>query len=184
VTFTDGFFAPLEREFVNKIAQIWKWSPRKIDKILEEAEGFKPNCSDNNEEQKPLSFAARLLKNEYTSPLSRAVIHLAQQLVPETIERKIEQLEREILLQGPEYGKAIEQCAKIANEDYEFAESALNQTKSALSNLGNNLKQTIEQIQHKNNNSAKANTAKEVANQLESSREALAAEIIKELENV
>ncbi|MCU0536612.1 MAG: 50S ribosome-binding GTPase [Hydrococcus sp. Prado102] len=184
IAYTDGFFAPLEREVVNKIAQIWRWSPREIDKILEEAEGFKPKLSNNNEAQEQLSFAARLLKNEYRSSLSRAVIHLAKQLAPETIERKIEQLEREILLKGPEYDKAIEQCAKIAKEDYKFAELALNKTESELSNLANNLKQTIEQIQHKNSNNAKANTAKEVANQLESSREWLKAEIVRELENV
>jgi uncharacterized tellurite resistance protein B-like protein/GTP-binding protein EngB required for normal cell division len=184
IAYTDGFFASLEREFVNKIVQIWKWSPREIDKILEEAEGFKPKRSNNNEEQEQLSFAARILKNEYTSPLSRAVIHLAKKLAPEMIERKIEQLEREILLKGPEYDKAIEHCAKIAKEDYKFAELALNKTESALSNIANNLKQTIEQIQYKNNNSAKANTAREVANQLEISRESLTAEIIRELENV
>jgi uncharacterized tellurite resistance protein B-like protein/GTP-binding protein EngB required for normal cell division len=184
IAYTDGFFAPLEREFVNKIAQIWKRSPKEIDKILEEAEGFRPKLSNNNEAQEQLSFAARLLKNEYKSPLSRAVIHLAKKLAPETIERKIEQLEREILLKGPEYDSAIELCAKIAKEDYKFVELALNQTESALSNLASNLKQTIEQIQYKNNNSAKANTAKEVANQLESSRESLTAEIIKELGNV
>jgi tellurite resistance protein len=184
IAYTDGFFAPLEREFVKQIAQIWKWSPKKIDKILEEAEGFKPKLFNNHEEQEQLSFAARLLKNEYTSPLSRAVLHFTKQLFPEAIERKIEQLEREIILKGPEYDKAIEQCAKIAKEDYKFAELALNKTESALSNLANNLKKTIEQIQHKNSNKAKANTAKEVANQLEISRESLTAEIIRELENV
>jgi uncharacterized tellurite resistance protein B-like protein len=50
IAYTDGFFAPLEKEFVKKIAQIWKWSPKEIDKILEDAEGFKPKLSNNEQE--------------------------------------------------------------------------------------------------------------------------------------
>lgn len=183
----DGYFAPLERKLVNEICQLWHWKPQEIDKLLEEAEKFQPRHLFNgksNDEPTELSFAARLLKNEKKSPLSRAIIGFAAQIAPDTIGQTIKKLEREILLAGPEYDLAIEQCAKIAKEDYLFAKSSLQKADSALRELGENLKQTIEQIQQKTSDQGKANTAKEVAIQLESSRQALTAEIIEKLEDV
>lgn len=141
--------------------------------------------SSNDDDNQPnLSFAARLLRNEKKSALSRAVITMATKLAPDTIGRKIEQLEREILLSGPEYDEAIEQCAKNASEDYKYAEEALEGTKSVLKELGQNLLQVIQEIQPKTNGNGKATTAKEVAKQLNSSTQYLTNEIITNLENV
>ncbi len=170
IAYADGFFAPLEREMVERIAHIWNWPTGEIDRIIQEAQGMTVKRSSNDDDNQPnLSFAARLLRNEKKSALSRAVITMATKLAPDTIGRKIEQLEREILLSGPEYDEAIEQCAKIASEDYKYAEKALEGTKSVLKELGQNLLQFIQEIQPKTNGNGKATTAKEVAKQLNTS---------------
>ena len=179
----DGYFAPLERKLVNKICEVWHWKPQDVEKLLEKAENFKPN-KKTEEDQRELSFTAKLLKNEQKSPLSRAIIGFAAKISPETIGQTVKKLEREILLAGPEYDQAIAQCAKIAQEDYKFAASALQKVNSTLRKLASDLKQTIEQIQQKNKTENKANTANEVAKQLELSRRSLTAEIIEELETV
>lgn len=83
IAYVDGYFTPLEREMVDRIGQIWYWSSRDIQNLLEEAQGFQPQRS-NDDSPAELSFAARLLKNEKKSPLSRAIINLAAQVAPET----------------------------------------------------------------------------------------------------
>lgn len=183
IAYADGFFAPLEREMVEQIAQIWNWSDGEIERIIQEAQGVTVKRS-SNDNQSNLSVAARLLRNARKSALSRAVINMATQLAPDTIGREVEQLDREILLSGPEYAEAIEQCAKIAGEDYKYAKVALEETKSVLKDLGRNLLQVIQEIQQKTNSSGKATTAKEVAKQLDNSTHALANEIINKLESV
>lgn len=92
-----------------------------------------------------------------------------------------EKIKQETLLAGEEYSKAVENCSKIAQEDYQYAELAFNKTKATLNTLKINLEEVISTIENKN---SKAATAKEVAKQLEDSKQSLDAEIIKKLENV
>lgn len=185
IAYIDGFFAPLEREMVEQVARIWNWSSGDIDRIIQEAQEFTVQRSSSNvEEQSNLSFAARLLKNEKKSALSRAVISMATKLSPDTIGRKVEQLEREILLSGPEYDVAIEQCAKIAKEDYMYTELALNKTKDTLEDLGQNLSQAMQELYRKTNGKGKASSAREVATQIHNSTQFLTNEIIVNLERV
>jgi tRNA U34 5-carboxymethylaminomethyl modifying GTPase MnmE/TrmE/uncharacterized tellurite resistance protein B-like protein len=184
LAYVDGFFSPLEREMIEQVARIWQWSAGEIQRLLEEAEGFTANRSVNNDnEQIELSVGARLLRGA-ESILSRSLVTKLAEIAPENVGRRIEQLQQEILLAGPEYDEAIRQCAAIAREDYKFAEVALKGAGSALTNLGRNIQQAIEEIQHKTTGKGQATTAKEVAKQLENTRKALTAEIIKEIESV
>ena len=68
---------------------------------------------------------------------------MARKIAPKTIGRTIEKLEREILLSGPEYDEAIQQCAKIAQEDYQYAKTALQRASETLKELENNLSMTV-----------------------------------------
>jgi tRNA U34 5-carboxymethylaminomethyl modifying GTPase MnmE/TrmE len=184
LAYIDGFFSPLEREMVEQVAQIWNWSAGEIQRLIEEVEGFTANRSINNDNNQPeLSVGARFLKGA-ESILSRALVTKLAEIAPENVGRRIEQLQQEILLAGPEYDNAIRQCAAIATEDYKFAEVALKGAGSALTNLGRNIQQALEEIQHKTTGKGKATTAKEVAKQLEDTRKALTADIIKEIESV
>jgi GTP-binding protein EngB required for normal cell division len=181
----DGFFSPLEQEMVEQIAQIWNWPNNRIEQIINQAENFLPvQSSDNNDERSRLSWAAWLLKNIDKFPFLHTLLAKGKKLAPETIGRKIEQIEREILLYGPEYNEAIQHCAKIASEDYQFAELALHRTESALSDLAENLQQASQRIDRTTKGKGQANNAKDVAKQLEISIEALNGKIIKELEKI
>jgi tRNA U34 5-carboxymethylaminomethyl modifying GTPase MnmE/TrmE/uncharacterized tellurite resistance protein B-like protein len=184
LAYIDGFFSPLEREMVEQVAQIWNWSAGEIQRLIEEVEGFTANRSINDDNnQTELSVGARFLKGA-ESILSRALVTKLAEIAPENVGRRIEQLQQEILLAGPEYDDAIRQCAAIATEDYKFAEVALKGAGSALTNLGRNIQQAIEEIKDKASSKGQATTAKEVAKQLENTKKALTTEIIKEIEGV
>lgn len=124
IAYIDGFCSPLEREMAELVARVWNLPTDEIQRLIEEAQDFTANRSrgDNNDQQK-LSFGARLLKGT-DSPLSRWLVNKVADIAPE-IGRRIEQLQQEILLAGPEYDEAIQRCAAIATEDYKFAEVAL-----------------------------------------------------------
>lgn len=177
----DGYFAPLEREMIYKIGQVWHWSKNEIDKIIQEAKSKQPPKDNKENEEEELSLAARFLESGYKSGLSRAIINLVVKISPDAIKETVSKLEREILIKGPEYEKAIEHCSKIAREDFNFAYKALAQVDKALRELANNLENTIRQIENRTNNKGQANTAKEIAQQLDYSRQALKQNIIKEL---
>ncbi|MFB2875289.1 GTPase [Floridanema aerugineum] len=184
LAYIDGFFSPLEREMVEKVAQHWKWSKKKLQQLIEEAEGFTTNRSINEEnEPSQLSFGARLLKGT-ESLLSCTLVDNLAKIAPENVGRRIEELRKEILLAGPEYDEAIERCATIANEDYKFAEVALKAASSALYNLGKGIQNELQTLQTKTSGNSQAKSAAEVAKQLETTRKALTAEIIKEIETV
>ena len=182
IAYADGYFAPSEREMLDRLASIWNWSSTEIDRIITEAENSGDRIKSNKDSnQTKLSFAARLFKNEQKSALSRAVIDMASKAAPEAIGKKVERLEREILLSGPEYDEAIAHCSKIAQEDYQYAELAFKKTESTLKTLILSLGEVILRIENKN---SKAKTAKEVAKQLEESRKSLDTHIIQELDKV
>ena len=136
-----------------------------------------------SKEESELSVAAHLLKGA-DSVLSHAIADNLSKVAPEGIGRKIEQLRRKILLTGPEYNQAIQECAVIANEDYKYAENSLKHTYSTLKNLAKNIHNTTEVIQNNKSNNGQANTAKEVAKQLATTRDYLKIETLKELEGV
>ena len=90
-------------------------------------------------------------------------------------------IRREVLLTGEEYSQAVENCSKIAKEDYQYAELAFNKTEATLNTLIFSLKEVISKIENKN---SKATTAKEIAKQLKDSKQSLDTQIIKKLAKV
>ena len=181
IAYADGYFAPSERAMINRLASIWNWSSIEIDRIIAEAKSLEDRVSNKKDNKSELSFAAKLFQNEQKSALSRAVIDMASKAAPEAIGKKVERLEREILLSGKEYDEAIKHCSKIAREDYQYAELAFKKTESTLKTLMLSLGEVILRIENKN---SKAKTATEVAKQLEESKEQLNTQILKELEQV
>lgn len=183
IAYVDGYFSPLEREVVNQIAQLWGISQREIEKMLEEAQGFKNWQTHTDNEDDQLSVGARLLKGA-ESILSRSLITKLAELAPENIGQRIEQLQREVLLSGPEYDDAIQQCSKIASEDFKYSVQALNLTNTALKELSKGIQQVIEGIKQKTTGLGEYQTAKGVAEQLEQTRQQLSIEILHDLEAV
>lgn len=182
IAYVDGYFSPLERIVVDQIAKLWGVSEDDIEQKLEKAQGFSRQ-SLQTEEKDELSIGAQLLKGA-ESLLSKALVTKLTELAPEHIGEKVERLQREILLSGPEYDEAIQQCAKIASEDFQYSNKALSRTYQSLRNLGQGLQQTINEIKRKTTGQGQYQTAKEVAKQLDLTKKSLLAEILRDLENV
>ncbi|MEA5489348.1 MULTISPECIES: GTPase [Pseudanabaena] len=183
IAYVDGFFSPLEREMVEKIADIFGCS-QQLQDIIEAAEEFRANCvnDDGSEnESSKLSLGAVILKGA-ESLLSRSIVQKLGQIAPENIGRKIEKLQREILLSGEEYDSAIKQCGDIAREDYQFSELSLNRTLQSLDKLKINIQKRLSVVQHQSSGKGTSSSAKEVFALLEETRKALTTEIIKEIE--
>lgn len=182
IAYVDGFFSPLEREMVDLVAEIWNWQTKEVERLIQETEGLGTSSTiDNDEkEQLQLSFGARLLK-QADSILSHRLVDKLGEIAPENVGQKIERLRREILLTGAEYDDAIEQCAAVAVEDYQFATLALKRTGLALQDLGKGIQKQLEAVNSRKN--TKGEAAK-VANQLENTRKSLTVDIIKEIESV
>jgi len=182
IAYVDGFCSALERQMAEQVAGIWNWPTGEVQRQFAEVGAFSDTrfVGEHNQQQKP-SICARFLKGA-DSLLSRELVDNIAKLTGS--EQIVKQIRREILLTGPEYDEAIRQCAVIADEDYKFAKSALKKALSALSNLEKNIQVAIEDIKHKTSGKGQATTAKEVAKQLEDTRNALSAEIIKEMEIV
>jgi GTP-binding protein EngB required for normal cell division/uncharacterized tellurite resistance protein B-like protein len=182
LAYVDGSCSALEREMAEQVARIWNWPAGEVQRQLAEAAAFTDTrfIGEHNQQQK-VSFGARFLAGA-DSLLSRALVDNVAKLTGS--EQKLEQIRREILLTGPEYDEAIRQCAVIADEDYKFAEVALESTLSALNNLDANIQVALEDIKHKTGGKSQATTAKEVAKRLEDTRNSLSAEIIKEIKSV
>ncbi|MBF2077006.1 MAG: 50S ribosome-binding GTPase, partial [Synechococcales cyanobacterium T60_A2020_003] len=185
IAYVDGYFSPLERELITRIAQFWNISPNAIEQILEHAQGLYEEQINNSgdEDKAALSVGAKILKRA-ESLLSRTLITKLADIAPEGVGQRIEQLQREILLAGPEYDEAIQQCAKIAKEDFKYSNQALRMTYEILRNLGNELQQDIQKIKQTTTGQGQYQTAKDVAEQLEKTRQSLSAEILRNLESV
>jgi uncharacterized tellurite resistance protein B-like protein/GTP-binding protein EngB required for normal cell division len=183
IAYVDGFFSPLEREMAEKIGDIFGCSEQLQD-IIEAAEEFRASCvnDDGSEnESSKLSLGAVILKGA-ESLLSRSLVQKLGQIAPESIGRKIEKLQREILLSGEEYDDAIKQCGDIAKEDYHFSEKSLNRTLESLDKLKSNIQKRLLIVQNQSSGKGTSSSAKEVFALLEETRKALTTEIIKEIE--
>jgi uncharacterized tellurite resistance protein B-like protein/GTP-binding protein EngB required for normal cell division len=183
IAYVDGYFSPLERQVVNQIAQNWGIYEYEIAQMLEEAQGFGQWQESTDEADEQLSVGARLLKGT-ESILSRSLITKLAELAPENIGQRIERLQREILLSGPEYDDAIQQCAKVAREDFGYSDKALRLTFITLKDLGNGIQQVIHNLKQKTTGQRQYQTAKDVANQLEQTQQYLSAKVLHDLETV
>ncbi|AUT03759.1 GTPase [Nostoc sp. CENA543] len=184
IAYVDGYCSPSEKEMVNHVAKIWNWSDTEITNLLEGAKNFSTVQNIYNDIEKyELSVGARLLKG-VDSLLSRALVDNLTQIVPKSLGHKVKKLRKEILLSGAEYEKATQKCKSIATEDYKYTEKSLQSAYTSLKNLVENIQQTTELIHKKTSNKGQANKAKEVAQQLEVTKNALSAEVIKKLEGV
>lgn len=83
-----------------------------------------------------------------------------------------------------DYQSAIHRCAEIAHEDFPFAESALQAAEATLDNLKAGIQEKLKAIENKTSSNAKAEIAKEITQQLETTKQSLEVEICKKIESV
>ncbi|MHC5718975.1 MAG: GTPase, partial [Nostoc sp.] len=93
---------------------------------------------------------------------------------------------RNTLWNTQNYKSAIEQCTKIAQQDFKFTESALQAAKTTLDNLKIDIDIELNRltIEHKSSGNARAQTAQEVTKQLETTKQSLEVEIVKKIQDV
>ncbi|MHC5673518.1 GTPase [Nostoc sp.] len=93
---------------------------------------------------------------------------------------------RNTLWNTQNYKAAIEQCTKIAQQDFKFTESALQAAKTTLDNLKIDIDIELNRltIEHKSSGNARAQTAQEVTKQLETTKQSLEVEIVKKIQDV
>ena len=186
ITYADGYLAPLEKIAVDEIVRIWKFPQTKVDKAIANAEKHyrthrKNNLSGN--EKSDLSVGAKILKGAETV-FSRGLVRKFAEAAPSEIGQKIERLQREVLLAGPEYDEAVLRCAKIAAEDYEFAKSRLERTEKALEDLQLSINQQTQELQKSLLAGGRSGSAKEVIKQINATKEALESKIIQQLQKI
>jgi uncharacterized tellurite resistance protein B-like protein/putative ribosome biogenesis GTPase RsgA len=186
ITYADGYLAPLEKIAIDEIVEIWKFPQTKVDKAIAKVEQYYQTHRKNNlscNEKADLSVGAKILKGA-ESVFSRGLVKKIAEAAPSELGQKIERLQREVLLAGPEYDKAVLRCAKIASEDYEFAELRLKRTEKALEDLQISINLQTQELQKSLLAGGRSGSAKEVIKQINSTKEALESKIIQQLQKI
>jgi putative ribosome biogenesis GTPase RsgA len=185
VAHVDGNFSPLERDIIDTIAKIWNLSASNVQIAIAQADNnYRQSQSQKliKDERVELSLSAKVLKGA-ESVFSRGLVKKLAEAAPVDIGQKIEQLQREVLLSGPEYDEAIQKCAKIAREDYKFAELRLKQTGLVLQQLQENINIQIEKLQKLSLAGGKGGSAKEAIEQISQTKQALEVKILRQLQD-
>lgn len=184
LAYVDGLFSPLEQQMIAQVAQIWRWDATEVEQMLTQAQALQANRQkDKDSHTEKLSLSAILLMGA-ESILSRTLIAKLATFAPETLGRRIVQLQRQILLAGPDYEEAVQRNSIIAGEDYRFTETALTDIESTLINLNQTLQLTLKNLQQTINKQPTNPTTKELINHLNQTQKTLATEIGQELESV
>lgn len=184
LAYVDGLFSPLEQQMIAQVAQIWRRDATEVEQMLTQAQTLQANRQkDRDSHTEKLSLSAILLMGA-ESILSRTLIAKLATFAPETLGRRIVQLQRQILLAGPDYEEAVQRNSIIAGEDYRFAETALTDTESTLISLNQTLQLTLENLQQTINKQPTNPTTKELINHLNQTKKTLATEIGQELDSI
>jgi tRNA U34 5-carboxymethylaminomethyl modifying GTPase MnmE/TrmE len=184
-SYVDGYCDPLERDLLDEVAKKWGFTQKELNVFCAEGESAWAHIA---EEAEHLNYSQQFNLGEKVvlgadRLINGRLLKFMKKLKLETIRQKLETLENKILLSGPEYNKAIEECRQVAQEDIEFTSPALETTRDILQQLRNTLKIEMENI----TSSTKANTArtaKEVTAFLQETGTYLENEIFKNLEKV
>jgi putative ribosome biogenesis GTPase RsgA len=186
ITYADGYLAPLEKIAVDEIVRIWKFPQTKVDHAIANAEKYYQTHRQNNlsgNEKVDLSGSAKLVKFAQNF-VPKGLVKKIAEVAPSEIGQKIERLQREVLLAGPEYDEAVLRCAKIASEDYEFAKSRLERTEKALEDLQVSINRQTQELQKSLLAGGRSGSAKEVIKQINATKEALESKIIQQLQKI
>jgi len=179
----DGYVAPLEEAFIEQIAGFWNIPALEVKRLRLKARKQQYSQSVSNAMEDELSLGARLLQGT-ESVLSRELINRLSEIAPKGLGRQVRELQREILLAGPEYDSAISKCAEVAQKDYRFAEASLKSVRTVLNHLSGNLQDVLDQLSSSITLSGKAENLNAVVTQLDETRQELNETIFQELENI
>ena len=183
----DGYLAPVEKAFVNSVAKLWDFAEEDVERIRLHAQRTQRSSSKTKEgseiAEDDISRGAQILKGA-ESVLSRALVERLTKIAPQNLGRHVRRLQQEILLAGPEYDEAISNCAKVAKQDYKYAESRLKSTHKTLKLLKKDLQDVLDRLSSQVTDGEGGQSLEDVVSRLDATRKGLNDKILLELEHI
>jgi uncharacterized tellurite resistance protein B-like protein len=179
----DDYLAPVEKLFINRIAQIWNISEDEVNRLQLKARQRRRSQASSEIDQDDLSMGAQILKGA-ESLLSRALMRRLADIAPRSVGRKVHKLQQEILLAGSEYDEAIDRCARVAQKDYKIADSGLRSAHKTLKFLRKDLQDVLDRLSSQITQGSGGKTLSEVVGRLEATRDELDTRTVTELEHI
>lgn len=142
IALIDDYLDPAEEAALELSRQTW-------DITVDEMEQIKSGLHSRLENEKS---ALRPEDNEETahpffySKMAEGILKVAARLTRLETRERIQGFQTKLLLNGPEYSKAIEVCGKIAESDYKYVHPILEQSEKILHNLLTNIQHTVERM--------------------------------------
>lgn len=183
MAYIDGYLAPVEESFIQRIASIWNISEEEVERLRLSNVQIQHSQSASETEEGDLSTGAQILKGA-ESLLSRVLIERLTDIAPESLGRRVRKLQQEILLSGPEYSAAIAKCAKVAQKDYNAADTQLKSARKTLTVLREDLRNVLDQLNSQTSTAKGGKTLGDVVNRLEATRQELDKRTLKEIEHI
>lgn len=174
----DSYYAPIENDFIEQVASLWNIDLVEVKRLRTNAEQFPQPQSEHSEFESHSNSGTAFKKVELF------LAKWLKDIAPEAVGRRIDQLQEEVLLAGPEYKEAIEQCAEIAHKDYQLTARKLESASQALTLLNQNIDSALAQLGSQISRTGKAENLNSVVSQLESTRQNLRDTALKEIENL
>ena len=185
IAYSDGFCDVAEKEMINKIAKQWNIEQDDLEDFIDKAISIQKNLDISSislDYKQNMSLVEKVISKADTI-LSGRFLKALSKISSEKMKEKIKSTQNKMLLNGPEYDKAIENCQAIAKEDIKYAKPALNDTLSELNILKSSLSENIK-ILSINLNKSEAKTAKKVVDFIEGMEETLEKEIYRKLQEI
>jgi tellurite resistance protein/GTP-binding protein EngB required for normal cell division len=169
----DGSIEPAELAVIERLRAFWNVEKQKVEAIqaqaLIDAEAQR-RAKKTQEQSVTISGKTKFLKGLDTV-LSRKVVDVIVDTLGKDSTRKfIDEARTQILLQGPEYDAAIEQCKKIGLEDIGVVDKCLLTTQQALLTLEKDLDHVIASFTR---DYSQSSSASEVVNYLKGDKEVI-----------
>ncbi len=185
IAYSDGYLAPTEAEIINKIEKIWRLSKAEIhEAIIAAEESYRARQSHPSSQGSPsdMSLSAKAIRI-LEKTISRGAVKKLAEAAPSEIGETISRLQREVLLAGSDYDEAIQNCADIAQKDYQLIRAKLDHVNQALENLQASINKQAKNLEEflKSKGSG---SSREVMKQISATKDALAFKILEQLQRV
>jgi GTP-binding protein EngB required for normal cell division len=181
ISHIDGFYSESEKLYLNLWAKHWGVTSHEFETMLTEAQQFANNLGARSlRDRTRLSVAAQFLQT-FEKFVARSKIEEWVSQMPKQLNQYLDRLHQEMLLAGPDYETAVQHCARIAAEDYQFVQPALTKTEETLQQLANDLNQVIADLHSQVSENGTSDSAKELITSLKETCKTLNDSILREI---
>jgi ribosome biogenesis GTPase A/uncharacterized protein YukE len=131
ISLCTHFYDDGEKELLHKARRAWGISEVQFNEWYQQAETVVDELIDEVEGKSKKSA----LFHKLSSPQFMKLLDVIHKWSPKTMQKKLEELNQKILLNGPEYGEAIAFCKRIAEADFQYAFPILEAHKNVLEGI-------------------------------------------------